>query len=128
MDALPRLRTRMFLNITRAYQDQRSEVELLREFGESFRQNDRPGQRQPEVFYDPRGLSSESGGRAVLHAKCVVLDCSEAFVTSANFTEAAQDRNIEAGVLVRIPSFARSLVEQFDNLVNYGHIRRVPKT
>jgi hypothetical protein len=48
-------------------------------------------------------------------------------VTSANFTEAAQDRNIEAGVLVRIPSFARSLVEQVDNLVNYGHIRRVPK-
>ncbi len=127
MDALPRLRTRMFLNITRAYQDQRSEAELLREFGELFRQNDWPGQRQPEVFYDPRGLSSETGGRAALHAKCVVVDGSAAFVTSANFTEAAQDRNIEAGVLVRIPSFAGALVGQFDNLVNYGHIRRVPE-
>ena len=127
MDAMPRLRTRMFLNITRAYQDQRSDAELLREFGESFRQNDWPGQRQPEVFYDPRGLSSETGGRAALHAKCVVVDGSAAFVTSANFTEAAQDRNIEAGVLVRIPSFAGALVGQFDNLLNYGHIRRVPE-
>ena len=70
--------------------------------------------------------AKETGGRAALHAKCIVVACSEAFVTSANFTEAAQDRNIEAGVLVRIPSFARSLVEQFENLVNSGHIRRVP--
>jgi phosphatidylserine/phosphatidylglycerophosphate/cardiolipin synthase-like enzyme len=126
MDALPRLRVRMFLNITRAYQDQRSEAELLREFAELFRRNDWPGQRQPEVFYDPRALTSETGGRAALHAKCVVVDGSAAFVTSANFTEAAQDRNIEAGVFVRIPSFAAALVGQFDNLISYGHIRRVP--
>jgi phosphatidylserine/phosphatidylglycerophosphate/cardiolipin synthase-like enzyme len=57
----------------------------------------------------------------------VVVDGSAAFVTSANFTEAAQDRNIEAGVLVRIPSFAGALVGQFDNLVNSGHIRRAPE-
>ena len=58
----------------------------------------------------------------------VPTSCSRvaAFVTSANFTEAAQDRNIEVGVLVRIPSFAVSLREQFDTLVNYRQLRRVP--
>jgi phosphatidylserine/phosphatidylglycerophosphate/cardiolipin synthase-like enzyme len=126
MDALPRLRTRMFLNITRAYQDHRSEAELLRDFGQSFGRNDWPGLRRPEVFYDPRGLSTDSTNHASLHAKCVVVDNIEAFVTSANFTEAAQDRNIEVGVLVRIPSFSTALVEQFENLVNHGQLRRVP--
>ena len=41
------------------------------------------------------------------------------------FHEAVQNRNIEAGILVRIPSFADALVGQFDNLVNYRHIRLV---
>ena len=126
MDAMPRLRTRMFLNITRVYQDQRSEAELLREFAQSFRQNDWPGERKPEVFYDPRGLSAEAGGKSALHAKCVVVDDEEAFITSANFTEAAQERNIEVGVLIRIPSFAKVLREQFESIVSYGQLRRVP--
>ena len=39
--------------------------------------------------------------RGSLHAKCVVVDRSTALVTSANFTEAAQHRNIEAGLLIR---------------------------
>jgi phosphatidylserine/phosphatidylglycerophosphate/cardiolipin synthase-like enzyme len=33
-----------------------------------------------------RRLSSETGSRAPLHAKCVVVDGSATFVTSANFT------------------------------------------
>ena len=37
----------------------------------------------------------------MLHAKAVVVDDRAAFVTSANLTEAALDRNIEVGVLSR---------------------------
>ena len=126
MDESPELRTRMFLNVTRAYQDHRDEAELLREFAQSFRDNDWPGKRLPQVFYDPRGSSTDSATRTSLHAKCVVRDDAEAFVTSANFTEAAQERNIEVGALIRIPSFARSLVQQFDNLVDRSQLRRIP--
>jgi phosphatidylserine/phosphatidylglycerophosphate/cardiolipin synthase-like enzyme len=126
MDARPELRVRMFLNITRNYQDGRSEAELLALFARAFLENDWPGRRTPVVFYDPRGLSMESGPRAALHAKCVVVDDEEALITSANFTEAAQERNIEAGVLVRIPSLAMSLREQFDTLVKTSQLRRVP--
>jgi phosphatidylserine/phosphatidylglycerophosphate/cardiolipin synthase-like enzyme len=34
---------------------------------------------------------------AFLHAKAVVVDDEAVFITSANFTEAALDRNIELG-------------------------------
>lgn len=125
MDTLPELRVRMFLNIPRAYQDERSEGELLRSFAKSFMENDWPGHRMPEIFYDPRALSSDPGSRASLHAKCVVIDEEEAFVTSANFTVAAQERNIEVGVLVRIPSFARSLIDQLESNVNQGQLLRL---
>jgi phosphatidylserine/phosphatidylglycerophosphate/cardiolipin synthase-like enzyme len=35
-----------------------------------------------------------------IHAKCVIADQRQALITSANFTEAAQKRNIEVGLLV----------------------------
>jgi hypothetical protein len=38
----------------------------------------------------------------------------------------AQERNIEVGVLVRLPNFAKSLSEQFESLVNRGQLKRVP--
>jgi phosphatidylserine/phosphatidylglycerophosphate/cardiolipin synthase-like enzyme len=55
-----------------------------------------------------------------------VVDDRVAFVTSANLTEAAQQRNIEAGVLVEGEGFARSLRAQFDALVDAGALRRLP--
>lgn len=38
-------------------------------------------------------------------------------MTSANFTEWAQDRNVEAGVLVRSRSFNAQLRQEFESLV-----------
>ena len=57
------------------------------------------------MFYDPRSLDP-SGPIGVLHAKAVVVDDEAVFITSANFTEAALDRNIELGVLIRDRAFA----------------------
>jgi phosphatidylserine/phosphatidylglycerophosphate/cardiolipin synthase-like enzyme len=53
------------------------------------------------VFYDPRSVTLEPGKAAALHAKCVVIDEFDLFVSSANFTEAAQQRNIEVGLRLR---------------------------
>lgn len=55
-----------------------------------------------------------------------MIDEVEAFITSANFTEAAQERNIEVGVVVPVPSFSKALVDQFENLVNHGQLRHLP--
>jgi len=61
-----------------------------------------------------------------LHAKCVVLDDRETFVTSANFTAAGHERNIEVGALIRDSGFAAALRAQFDSLVEAGILLRVP--
>ena len=60
------------------------------------------------------------------HAKCVIADDDLAFVTSANFTEWAQQRNVEAGVLIRDRHFAGQLRQQFDGLVQSRQVHRLP--
>ena len=86
------------------------------------------GARRPEVFYDPRALQPwvQGQARASLHAKCLVVDEQQVLLTSANFTEAAQVRNIEAGVLLDNPFVAQSLREQFESLAQSGVLQRVP--
>ena len=44
-------------------------------------------------------------------------------IGSANFTNRGQTRNIEAGALLHDPGFARSLVTQFQSLIDGGYIR-----
>lgn len=121
MDEEDGLSVRLFVNIHRDKR-QESESVLVREFRDRFRDDIWPGRRLPKVYYDPRALAPAGGPRACLHAKCVVIDDERAFVSSANFTEAAQARNIEAGVLVDQPAFARQLREQFDALVAAGEV------
>jgi phosphatidylserine/phosphatidylglycerophosphate/cardiolipin synthase-like enzyme len=44
-----------------------------------------------------------------MHAKVIVVDDVAALVTSANFTAAAQRRNIEAGIVLRDHHHVRRL-------------------
>jgi hypothetical protein len=46
-------------------------------------------------------------------------------LTSANFTEAAQTRNIEAGALVRCARFAARLAGHFEALAEAGALKRL---
>jgi phosphatidylserine/phosphatidylglycerophosphate/cardiolipin synthase-like enzyme len=85
-----------------------------------------PGSRLPDVHYDPRSLDPEAPKRSSLHAKCVVVDESVAFISSANFTEAAQVRNIEVGVLIRSVPFARQLAAHFIGLADQHVLERLP--
>lgn len=115
MDANPELNVRMFLNVKRAptvglrpsHNNKLPESTLLKEFADTFRKEIWTGQRLPEVFYDPRSLAPGAYTKACLHAKCVVVDEERLLVTSANFTEAAHERNIEAGVLIDDPVAAK---------------------
>ena len=47
---------------------------------------------------------------STMHAKCVAVDESATFITSANFTSSAQTTNVEVGVLVRDAEFAQRVV------------------
>src|ERR1051325_7344991 len=122
----PDLDVRMFLNISRAPGDTTLTQQLVARFVHQFRTNHWSGTRNPAIYYDPRALTMAAARRTVLHAKCVVIDRATALVTSANFTEAAQERNIEAGALVTDSTFAGALVDQFDGLVHSGAVERLP--
>ncbi len=127
MDADAALAVTMFLNVERPQHDTSSEAEIVKGFAERFAKKEWPGKRVPAVYYDPRAVEPSARGkkRSSLHAKCVLVDDLRALVTSANFTEAAQERNIEAGVLVGSPSFTVALRSQFDGLVAAGRLVRV---
>ena len=62
------------------------------------------------------------GEYGIQHSKVVIVDSSLAFVTSANLSEAAAERNLEAGVLIRDPSFASNMRQRFLSLERSGQI------
>ncbi len=126
MEQIPNLHVRMFLNVARPTGNGEPPTQILRAFAESFLRDHWPGGRHPEVFYDPRALQLSGPATYSLHAKCVILDDQETFVTSANFTAAGHERNIEVGALIRDPGFAGALSAQFDSLVEAGMLLRVP--
>lgn len=80
------------------------------------------GPPRPVVYYDPTKV-----GRAdhvTLHAKVVVVDEQRTLITSANFTSHGQEKNIELGVLIEDPAFARQVAEQWLSLVPAGAFKR----
>jgi len=127
MNADPVLVVRLFFNVPRApSQKGWSGEALVDAFTRRFHEYHWAGSRKPEVFYDPRSLDDDAETKGVLHAKCIVVDDDLALVTSANFSEAAHTRNIEAGVLLRNPALARALRWQFETLVASGFLVPLP--
>jgi phosphatidylserine/phosphatidylglycerophosphate/cardiolipin synthase-like enzyme len=127
MDARLDLRVTLLLNIQRKRGDTTASEHLVRRFADRFWTADWPGTRRPAVFYDPRALELEGPG-GVLHAKAVVADDEIVFVTSANLTEAALDRNIELGLLVRDAALAASVVRHFQALIDRGLLKPLPES
>jgi len=120
------LQVRLAVNVGRDGDFSTPEHQVLARFAEGFWQNHWPWPKRPSVYYDPRALSSDPATCASLHAKCTVIDDEIAFVTSANLTEWAQERNLEAGVLIRDEGFARSLRNQFESLIAASRLRLLP--
>ena len=95
-------------------------------FAKNFVENEWPGIRLPGLYYDPRSVAPGGENRSALHAKCVVVDGTEALVAFANFTAAAQERNIELGLLVRSPNVAERIEAHFRSLIREGYLARLP--
>ena len=126
MDREEGLEVTMFLDVHRPHTDTLPPAEVARHFAARFRSQEWPGRRLPEVYYDPRSLETDPAQRASLHAKCVIVDAETALISSANFTEAAQLRNIEVGVLVRSRPLSRRLVQHFETLAAQAILRKLP--
>jgi phosphatidylserine/phosphatidylglycerophosphate/cardiolipin synthase-like enzyme len=125
MDARTDVRVTLLLNIQRKRGDTSAADQVVRRFADRFWTVDWPGSSRPRVYYDPRALELQ-GPAGVLHAKAVVVDDEVVFVTSANLTEAALDRNIELGLLVRDDALAASMSSHFQRLIDSALLHPLP--
>ena len=125
MVEVPDLRVQLFVHVGREGRDSRHDSEILREYASELKAR-WPGPIRPALYYDPRSLDMNMDHRATWHAKVVVVDDEVALVTSANFTEWAQQRNVEAGALIRSAEFARQLRQQFESFVQSREVLEVP--
>jgi phosphatidylserine/phosphatidylglycerophosphate/cardiolipin synthase-like enzyme len=121
MEELPDLQVRVFLNVARKREDVGTTAQIVAVFVQRFALYNWPAEcRLPELYYDGRSLATTADNPIALHAKCVVIDEREVFISSANFSEAAQHRNIEVGVLVKSVTLARQATEFFNGMVRDG--------
>ena len=125
MEEIPGLTVRMYLDVQRHPTDTSLASEVVGRFIQRFMSKEWPGKRAPEIFFDPRSLEIGAEKKASLHAKCIVVDGEVSFITSANFTEAAQIRNIEVGALIRSPEIAKKIRDHFEALTQGGVLRRI---
>jgi phosphatidylserine/phosphatidylglycerophosphate/cardiolipin synthase-like enzyme len=126
MEELPELQVQMFLDIQRGHGDTATSNDIARRFADRFRKKQWPEQRRlPKVFFDPRALEADTQKKACLHAKCIVVDRKDLFVSSANFTEAAQERNVEVGLLIQSAALAQRVQGHFEALLDANMLARL---
>jgi phosphatidylserine/phosphatidylglycerophosphate/cardiolipin synthase-like enzyme len=76
-----------------------------------------------EWLHDRPSEGGENTG--VVHAKCAVADGKLAFITSANLTSAAMERNMELGVIVRGGELPSVLHRHLEALILTGVIGKI---
>jgi phosphatidylserine/phosphatidylglycerophosphate/cardiolipin synthase-like enzyme len=127
MELVPEMKVRLVLDIQRGPGDSAGAREVSRRFADRFRNQQWPKNgRTPELYYDPRSLELDPVKKACMHAKCIVIDRKIVFVSSANFTEAAQERNVEVGLLIRSTTLAERVQSHFDSLIGENLLVPLP--
>ncbi len=116
----PDLRVILILNIPRKYGDTTLSEEIIASFRREFFGKHWQWAERPVVYYFPVSLGLDHAKRASMHAKFVIADGERCFITSANFTEAAQKKNIEVGVELSETKEARKLADYIDSLIRNG--------
>ncbi|MCR9293802.1 MAG: DISARM system phospholipase D-like protein DrmC [bacterium] len=113
----PDLDVVFFLDIPRNKGEDTKQEIVVSRYVTRFKEKQWPaGKRLPSVFYDPRSSADVEVIRSSLHAKCIIVDRKQVFVSSANFTEAGQQRNIEVGLRIDSPWLAERLARHFEML------------
>jgi phosphatidylserine/phosphatidylglycerophosphate/cardiolipin synthase-like enzyme len=125
LDASPDINVKLCLDVSRRGTDTTRDDELTARYARRFVEDEWPGKRLPNLYFDPRGLTADGAARAVLHAKCIVIDQRVALVTSANPTPAAYERNIEVGLIVRQGDIPGRIHRHFESLIGEGHLKRL---
>jgi phosphatidylserine/phosphatidylglycerophosphate/cardiolipin synthase-like enzyme len=124
MIRIPGLEVTLILNVARKYGDRTCNENILEAARLEFSKN-WPWSQMPSVWYFPESINMNSVDRASMHAKFVIADEERCFITSANFTEAAQKKNIEVGVELSNSHESRGLSRYFKQLMADGKLERL---
>ena len=125
LEEYPNLEVLLILNISRKPADASDDSGVVSRWARDFLKFHWKSPHIPKVYYDPRSLRQDKKERAVMHAKCIVIDGKKALISSANLTEAAQRRNIEAGLFISDEVIARKVEEKFQALIQGEHLLAV---
>ena len=120
----PELDVRMFLDVPRKQGDTSSADVLIARFVQQFKSSQWPSGMPFPSVYCCEQLMAPNGKPGSLHAKCIVVDGKHLFVSSANFTEAAQQRNIEVGLLVQSNAVGERVCRFFETLLDHHYFVR----
>ena len=113
----PKISAKFVLNIPRGRNDKTLSNQLISRFKDDFVNKVWPGKVYPEIFHFPQSLEQNWKERASLHSKVIVVDRKRLFISSANLTDAAHNKNIETGLVLEHPASAERLVTYFDALI-----------
>jgi phosphatidylserine/phosphatidylglycerophosphate/cardiolipin synthase-like enzyme len=80
---------------------------------------------RPQVYHFPASLHLKASERAAMHCKFVLADEERCFITSANFTEAAQTKNIEVGLELTGSYEPKALSSYFKALIQAKVLARL---
>ena len=114
-----RVALRIVLGDREAHSDQeidRQRYQLGRVVAEKATLLQWPPERRPR---------DEQGHAGLMHVKAAVADSRVAFLTSANLTEAALERNMEMGVLIRGGHLPAAIDRLIDALLECGEMQAV---
>jgi phosphatidylserine/phosphatidylglycerophosphate/cardiolipin synthase-like enzyme len=126
MAVVPNLQVELFLDVKRSRGDTTRESDLVTRFAADFWSRQWPTDRpRPDVYYYLAAIALDAERRPAMHAKCIIVDAHTVFISSANFTSAAQQRNVEVGMLVRSVTHAVQLHSQFRRLAAVGRFERL---
>jgi phosphatidylserine/phosphatidylglycerophosphate/cardiolipin synthase-like enzyme len=124
----PELEVVLILNVPADEKNGLSEQATVERYARAFWKYHWPWERRPVVFFDPRAPRTIATLPACQHSKCILVDGETAFITSANFTESAHERNIELGVMFREnPRLAQSIHSKFQTLIQNGFLKALPQ-
>ena len=107
----------LILNVSRKYGDTTLTEEVIEAYRRDFLTKHWPWELRPKVYHFPASLHLKASERAAMHCKFVLADEERCFITSANFTEAAQTKNIEVGMEISGSHEPKALSKYFKALI-----------
>ena len=111
------------MDIPRPRGDTTSSDHIVARYPHAFTGEQWPGDTPLNLYYFAASLESDWKKRASMHAKIIISDRSRVFITSANLTQAAQQKNIETGIVIKDSQTATQIAEYLFGLIEQGDFR-----